>query len=59
MKSLILNNPITAFTAHWRDYLEITKPKVVLLLVFSFFRVAWYWTGGVIGCGNKSCHRPA
>ena len=20
---------------HWRDYLEITKPKVVLLLVFT------------------------
>jgi len=35
MKPLILNNPITAVTAHWRDYLEITKPKVVLLLVFT------------------------
>lgn len=23
------------FVAHWRDYLEITKPKVVLLLVFT------------------------
>ncbi len=35
MKSLSLSNPITAFAAHWRDYLEITKPKVVLLLVFT------------------------
>ena len=35
MKSLSLNNPVTAFAAHWRDYLEITKPKVVLLLVFT------------------------
>jgi len=36
MKPLHLNNPITAFTTHWRDYyLEITKPKVVLLLVFT------------------------
>jgi len=35
MKSLSLNNPIAAFTAHWRDYLETTKPKVVLLLVFT------------------------
>lgn len=34
MKSQTLN-PITAFTTHWRDYLEITKPKVVLLLVFT------------------------
>jgi len=35
MKSHSIHNPITAFTAHWRDYLEITKPKVVLLLVFT------------------------
>ena len=35
MKSQSLTNPITAFAAHWRDYLEITKPKVVLLLVFT------------------------
>ncbi len=35
MKSQTIHNPITAFTAHWRDYLEITKPKVVLLLVFT------------------------
>jgi len=35
MKPLSLTNPILAFTAHWRDYLEITKPKVVLLLVFT------------------------
>jgi len=26
---------IAHFVAHWRDYLEITKPKVVLLLVFT------------------------
>jgi len=35
MKSQILNNPLTAVPSHWRDYLEITKPKVVLLLVFT------------------------
>lgn len=35
MKSSTLNNPISSFAAHWRDYLEITKPKVVLLLVFT------------------------
>jgi len=35
MKSHSIHNPVTAFTAHWRDYLEITKPKVVLLLVFT------------------------
>jgi len=35
MKSAALNNPITEFALHWRDYLEITKPKVVLLLVFT------------------------
>lgn len=33
------SNPIAAFStywsSHWRDYLEITKPKVVLLLVFT------------------------
>jgi len=28
-------NPIAQLAAHWRDYLEITKPKVVLLLVFT------------------------
>ncbi len=35
MKSLSTTNPITSFANHWRDYLEITKPKVVLLLVFT------------------------
>lgn len=35
MKSASLNNPISSIVAHWRDYLEITKPKVVLLLVFT------------------------
>jgi len=35
MKSLSLQNPLASFVQHWRDYLEITKPKVVLLLVFT------------------------
>ncbi len=30
-----INNPVSHALAHWRDYLEITKPKVVLLLVFT------------------------
>ena len=35
MKSLNLTNPVTSFVNNWRAYLEITKPKVVLLLVFT------------------------
>lgn len=35
MTSTSLNNPVGHAIAHWRDYLEITKPKVVLLLVFT------------------------
>ncbi len=35
MKSLSLHNSMMTLTSHWRDYLEITKPKVVLLLVFT------------------------
>ncbi len=35
MTSQSLNNPVSHALAHWRDYLEITKPKVVLLLVFT------------------------
>ena len=35
MKSPSLANPLPELTSHWRDYLEITKPKVVLLLVFT------------------------
>lgn len=35
MTSTSLNNPVSHALAHWRDYLEITKPKVVLLLVFT------------------------
>lgn len=30
-----VTNPVSHAVAHWRDYLEITKPKVVLLLVFT------------------------
>lgn len=30
-----INNPVIHALSHWRDYLEITKPKVVLLLVFT------------------------
>jgi len=30
-----INNPVSHAVSHWRDYLEITKPKVVLLLVFT------------------------
>ncbi len=35
MISADLAKPLTAFASHWRDYLETTKPKVVLLLVFT------------------------
>jgi len=35
MTSQSLNNPVQHALIHWRDYLEITKPKVVLLLVFT------------------------
>ena len=35
MKTSSLANPVADLTSHWRDYLEITKPKVVLLLVFT------------------------
>lgn len=35
MKTISLNNTINEFSSHWRDYLELTKPKVVLLLVFT------------------------
>ena len=35
MTSQSINNPVNHIVSHWRDYLEITKPKVVLLLVFT------------------------
>ena len=35
MKSLNPANPALSFMSNWRAYLEITKPKVVLLLVFT------------------------
>lgn len=35
MKTLSLVSPVNELVSHWRDYLEITKPKVVLLLVFT------------------------
>ena len=35
MSSQSINNPVNHIVSHWRDYLEITKPKVVLLLVFT------------------------
>jgi len=35
MTTQSLNNPVLHAVSHWRDYLEITKPKVVLLLVFT------------------------
>ncbi|NND91087.1 MAG: protoheme IX farnesyltransferase [Granulosicoccus sp.] len=39
MKISIQTNPVDGLlnhaVSHWRDYLEITKPKVVLLLVFT------------------------
>lgn len=35
MKSSSVANPVRGVASHWRDYLEITKPKVVLLLVFT------------------------
>jgi len=35
MTSQSLHNPVQHALLHWRDYLEITKPKVVLLLVFT------------------------
>lgn len=35
MKALMSNKSLASPVEHWRDYLEITKPKVVLLLVFT------------------------
>lgn len=36
MRDLALSIPLLgSWVTHWRDYLEITKPKVVLLLVFT------------------------
>lgn len=35
MTSTSLNSTVGHAISHWRDYLEITKPKVVLLLVFT------------------------
>ena len=29
------NNPAIGIIAHWRDYLELCKPKVVALMVFT------------------------
>ena len=34
-KSTSISNPSVAFIAHWRDYLELCKPKVVALMVFT------------------------
>src|SRR5271163_1446923 len=35
MSSVSENPPLTARTSGWRDYLELTKPKVTLLIVFT------------------------
>jgi len=35
IKAFGANKPIASPITHWRDYLEISKPKVVLLLVFT------------------------
>jgi len=35
MKTVSIGNMRSLKIGHWRDYLEITKPKVVLLLVFT------------------------
>lgn len=35
MKALSSSKPFASPLTHWREYLEITKPKVVLLLVFT------------------------
>lgn len=35
MRAMSFNLSVSRVLAHWRDYLEITKPKVVLLLVFT------------------------
>ncbi len=35
MNTQSLTTPVSQALAHWRDYLEITKPKVVVLLVFT------------------------
>ncbi|MBX2839642.1 MAG: heme o synthase [Gammaproteobacteria bacterium] len=37
MKTASINKSAARGFGHWRDYLEITKPKVVLLLVFTAF----------------------
>src|SRR5271167_1458878 len=35
MSSVSENPPLAARTSGWRDYLELTKPKVTLLIVFT------------------------
>ena len=35
MRSNGLNAAILRYTAHWRDYYELTKPRVVALIVFT------------------------
>jgi len=35
MTTQSISNSVQNAVSHWRDYLEITKPKVVLLLVFT------------------------
>ena len=35
MRSQGLNAAILRYTAHWRDYYELTKPRVVALIVFT------------------------
>ena len=35
MSTVPVNPPLTAHTSRWRDYLELTKPKVTLLIVFT------------------------
>lgn len=51
MKANSLDNAIVSRGRHWRDYLEVCKPKVVLLLVFTALVGMALSTPGLIALG--------
>jgi len=51
LKANSLDNAIVSRGRHWRDYLEVCKPKVVLLLVFTALVGMALSTPGLIALG--------
>ncbi|MGB0865066.1 MAG: heme o synthase [Granulosicoccaceae bacterium] len=51
MKAKTLDQAPVSRTRHWRDYLEVCKPKVVLLLVFTALVGMALSTSGMIDMG--------